>query len=79
MRKPTISIANEEEGIRLSDYEKEKAEVILKQLEGMSITSAKALLKKCSKALMMSKVQEVHMKRFHSPGGSLSKNDINAE
>lgn len=46
MRKPTISIANEEEGIRLSDYEKEKAEVILKQLEGMSITSAKGLIKK---------------------------------
>lgn len=73
------TIPHREEVIRLSDYEKEKVEVILNQLEGMSITSAKALLKKCSKALMMSKVQEVHMKRFHSPDDSLSKSEINAE
>lgn len=64
----------------LSNFEKPKAEAILKQLEGMSIASAMDLLEKCRSALMLCKVQEIHAKNFHSPGGlSFSNNDTNAE
>lgn len=68
------------EGVWLSDYEKPKAEAILNQLEGMSIASAMDLLEKCRSVLMLCKVQKIHAKNSHSPGGlSFSNNDTNAE
>ena len=39
-----------------SNTEKNKAEMILKQLEGMSIWSAKNLLNKCEKALLQNRI-----------------------
>lgn len=42
--------------MRFNKAEKSKAEMILKLLEGMSIQSAKKLLKKCDKALLQNKV-----------------------
>lgn len=42
--------------MRFNSREKSKAEAILKLLEGMSIQSAKKLLKKCNKALLQNKI-----------------------
>ncbi len=42
--------------ITFTEFEKEKAEIILTQLEGMEVISAKKLLKKCQKAILFSRV-----------------------
>ncbi len=39
-----------------SDYEKARAETILKALEGMRIISAQALLEKCKEAVMQCQI-----------------------
>lgn len=39
-----------------SEEEKERAEMILKSIEGLSIISAQLILKKCEKALLQTKI-----------------------